>query len=72
MMPQITSLSGIQLVQRGKKLAMEYQANAGPLDITSHHNESMLKSECAVFRQSKRVKVSLPEGKPRFYKSVWR
>jgi hypothetical protein len=72
MMPQITSLSGIQLVQRGKKLAMEYQANAGPLDITSHHNESMLKSECVAFRQSKRVKVSSPEGKLRFYKSVWR
>jgi hypothetical protein len=28
MMPQITSLSGIQLVQRGKKLAMGYHANA--------------------------------------------
>jgi len=43
---------------------MEYQANPGPLDITSHHNESMLKSECAVFRRCKRVKVSSPEGKP--------
>jgi hypothetical protein len=64
MMPQITSLSGIQLVQRGKKLAMGYQANAVPLDITSHHNESMLKSECVAFRRSKRVKISSPEGKP--------
>jgi hypothetical protein len=70
MMPQIASLSGIQLVQRGKKLAMGYQANAAPLDITSHHNESMLKSKCAAFRRSKRVKGSSPEGKPRFYKSV--
>jgi hypothetical protein len=41
---------------------MEYQANADPLDIPSHHNESMLKSECAAFRQSKRVKVSSPGG----------
>jgi hypothetical protein len=32
---------------------MEYQANAGPLDITSHHNESILKSECAAFRRCK-------------------
>jgi hypothetical protein len=72
-MPHITSLSGIQLVQRGKKLAMGYHANAAPLDNTSHHNQSMLKSECAAFRRSKRVKVSSsPEGKPRFYKSVWR
>ena len=72
MMPQITSLSGIQLVQRGKKLAMGYHANAVTLDNTSHHNESMLKSEWSAFRRSKRVKVSSPEGKPRFYKSVRR
>jgi hypothetical protein len=33
----------------------------------------MLKSKCAAFRRSKRVKVSSsPEGKPRFYKSVRR
>jgi hypothetical protein len=62
MMPQITSLSGIQLVQRGKKLAMGYHANAAPLDNTSHHNKSMLESDCAAFRRSKRVKVSSPEG----------
>jgi len=59
MMPQITSLSGIQLVQRGKKLAMGYHANAVPLDITSHHNKSMLNSECAAFRRSKGLRFSL-------------
>jgi hypothetical protein len=59
MMPQITSLSGIQLVQRGKKLAMEYQANAAPLDNTSHHNESILKSNALRSDESKRVKVLL-------------
>jgi hypothetical protein len=47
---------------------MGYHANAAPLDNTSHHNKSMLKSKCAAFRRSKRVKVSSsPEGKPRFY-----
>jgi hypothetical protein len=61
------------LVQRGKKLAMGYHTNAAPLDNASHHHNSMLKSECAAFRRSKRVKVSSsPEGKPRFYKSVRR
>jgi len=73
MMPQTASLIGIQLVQRGKKLAMGYQANTAPLDSTSHHNESMLKSKCVAFRRFERVKVSSsPEGKARFYKSVWR
>jgi hypothetical protein len=54
-MPQITNFSGIQLVQRGKKLAMGYQANAAPLDNTSHHNKSTLKSECAAFRTVQKV-----------------
>jgi hypothetical protein len=35
---------------------MGYHANAAAPGITSHHNESMLKSECAAFRRSKRVK----------------
>jgi hypothetical protein len=59
MMPQITSLSGIQLVQRGKKLAMRYHANAAPLDNTSDHHKSILRSECAAFRRSKRFRFLL-------------
>jgi hypothetical protein len=41
---------------------MGYHANAASPDTTSHHNRSMLKSECAAFRRSKRVKVSRPRG----------
>ncbi|HZR06370.1 MAG TPA: hypothetical protein VFA61_11150 [Candidatus Udaeobacter sp.] len=41
---------------------MGYHANAAPLDNTSHHNKSMLKSECAAFRRSKKVKVSRLRG----------
>jgi hypothetical protein len=59
MMPQITSLSGIQLVQRGKKLAMGYHPIVAPLDNASHHHKSMLKSECAAFRRSKRFRFLL-------------
>jgi hypothetical protein len=66
MMAQINSLIGIQLLERGKKLAMGYHANAAAMDSTSHHDESIFKSKCAAFRRSKRVKVSCsPEGKPK-------
>ena len=67
MMPQTTSLIGIQLVQRGKKLAMRYQMNGPPLaDSNGHHTKSMSESECSAFRQSKKVKVSFSrEGSPK-------
>src|SRR4029077_12076395 len=58
MMPQITSLSGIQLVQRGKKLAMGYQDQCGSAGCPGHHNESMLE-----FRRSKGLRFLLrPRG----------
>jgi hypothetical protein len=53
MMAQINSLIGIQLLERGKKLAMGDHANAAPLEITSHHHKSALKWKCAAFRRSK-------------------
>src|SRR5919109_311503 len=57
MTPQTTSLIGIQLVQRGKKLAMEYQMKAAPLaDSNGHHNKSTSKSECSASRRSKKVR----------------
>src|SRR5437899_9544331 len=58
-MPQITSLIGIQLVQRGKKLAMEYQDQCGSAGCPGHHNGSMLKSKCAAFRRSKGLRFLL-------------
>jgi hypothetical protein len=42
---------------------MGYHANAAPPGITSHHNELMLKLECAAFRRSKkRLRVSRLRG----------
>src|SRR5256886_1172537 len=58
-MPQITSLIGIQLVQRGKKLAMEYQDQCGSAGCPGHHNGSMLKSKCAAFRRSNGLRFLL-------------